>query len=451
MNGRHVGVWRQGRGEADQFRYTDSWREDPRFRALSISLPLTARGTSITGASVRNYFDNLLPDAPKIRQRLKARFSARSSETFDLLEAIGRDCVGAAQLLPAGQEPADWNRIRAIRLTQRNVERLLAAVPTVAGPFSGQEQPDDEGLRISLAGAQEKTALLRMGKRWYRPEGATPTTHILKLPLGVIGGLRLDLRHLVDNEWLCSQLLKELGFEVPRTEIGRFGSQRVLVVERFDRRWQSIGEADPTSAAFSPPQHAWIARLPQEDFCQVFGIPSDSKYETHGGPGMKGILEILAKAEHPAADQRMFVLTQLVFWMLAAPDGHAKNFSIFHHRGGTYGLTPLYDVLSGWPLIGSGPNKLQFQKVKLAMGIRGTTKTHYRLNDIQPRHFHELASRLAVRQLWGSMVALAQQVPAATARVEKRLPKDFAEPVWKAITHGIKAQAKAIREYAAAI
>jgi serine/threonine-protein kinase HipA len=132
----------------------------------------------------------------------------------------------------------------------------------------------DDPLRISIAGAQEKTALLRMDGQWCRPLGATPTTHILKLPLGLVGGRRLDLSESVYNEWLCAQLLRELGLPVATTDIGHFDDQTVLVVERFDRQWQDV-----------MPQR-WIARIPQEDFCQVLGLPSEDKYEAQGGPGM---------------------------------------------------------------------------------------------------------------------------------------------------------------------
>ena len=110
MNGRHVGVWRKIRGDRDQFVYDAAWLEDPQFRALSLSLPVTA-SREITGPLVRNYFDNLLPDNPGIRERLRRRFQVRSVDTFVLLEAIGRDCVGAVQLLPPGMMPIGWDRV----------------------------------------------------------------------------------------------------------------------------------------------------------------------------------------------------------------------------------------------------------------------------------------------------------------------------------------------------
>lgn len=125
------------------------------------------------------------------------------------------------------------------------------------------------------------------------------------------------------------------------TDIGQFGDQRVLIVERFDRRWQNVGDDDPRAASFEPSERAWIARLPQEDFCQATGRPHTAKYENEGGPSMHAILNELARAEHPASDQRRFLLSQLAFWVLAATDGHAKNFSIHHHRGGSFVWTAI--------------------------------------------------------------------------------------------------------------
>src|SRR5687768_9064545 len=104
MNGRHVGMWRQLRGDRDQLIYDREWLTDPQFRVISLSLPVTA-SREITSVEVRSYFDNLLPDDARIRERLRVRYRTKSAQTFDLLEAIGRDCVGAVQLMPEGQEP----------------------------------------------------------------------------------------------------------------------------------------------------------------------------------------------------------------------------------------------------------------------------------------------------------------------------------------------------------
>jgi serine/threonine-protein kinase HipA len=440
MNGRHVGVWRQIRGDRDQFVYDPAWLEDPQFRALSLSLPVTA-SREITSPLVRNYFDNLLPDNPRIRERMRSRYGTRSTDAFDLLEAIGRDCVGAVQLMPEGRIPVGWDRIESKALKTQDVAAILRAVPTTSGPL-GADLEDDEGFRVSIAGAQEKTALLRVGNTWHRPLGATPTTHILKLPLGIVGGgLQLDLSDSVDNEWLCAALFEAMQLPVARTQIATFGDQRVLVVERFDRLWRNIGESDPNAVRFKMPSDAWIARLPQEDFCQATGRPSDEKYERDGGPGMAQILGLLARGETPERDSSLFALSQLMFWFLAATDGHAKNFSIFLRREG-YGLTPFYDLLSAWPVIGTKARQLSPQKARMAMAMRTGNRPHYKWNEIQPRHFKALAQSLPDPDLWPTMLRMATSVPEAIASVKQRLPADFKESVWTSITKGFAKKAK---------
>jgi serine/threonine-protein kinase HipA len=250
-------------------------------------------------------------------------------------------------------------------------------------------------------------------------------------------GLPFDVNDSVENEWLCAAILRELGLPVATTEIAAFGEHKVLVVERFDRRWQGI-EGDPYAPGFTPTAGAWITRLPQEDFCQATGTPADRKYESNGGPGIPEVLEILARSEHPARDRLTFALAQLAFWLLAAIDGHAKNFSIRHGPRG-FSLTPLYDVLSAWPFIGHGPRRLALQDVKLAMAMRGR-RPHYLLREIQPRHFERLAANLGDPEAWRAMRHLVQRVPAALEQVASRLPAGFPVHVWDTISKGLLRQ-----------
>ena len=438
MNGERVGEWASLRSGRGIFRYAPEWLESPRARALSLSLPLTA-DRELRGLVVDHFFDNLLPDSVDIRRRIRARFGLRSTAPFDLLEAIGRDCVGAVQLLPSGEPPERWNRIDAEPLTSGEVEQILHTVVMPSGPGHGADR--DDAFRISIAGAQEKTALLSMGGAWYRPRRATPTTHILKLPLGVIGNFRGDFSHSVENEWLCSQLLRELGLPVAETRMARFGEQRALVVKRFDRRWIGVDEAATGRRRFSPPAGAWIARLPQEDFCQATGRAPTQRYEADGGASAAEILDLLAGSERAEHDRTQFVLSQFSFWLLAATDGHAKNFSIQHRAGGGFGLAPLYDILSAWPVIGRGANLLPVQDVRLAMAVAGRTR-HYRLVEILPRHWQALARQIGGEPLCGRLRAFAEAVDAAIARVESKLPRAFPDVVISRIGDGARAQAR---------
>ena len=428
MNGERVGTWQRTRTGGHRFVYEESWLASDRVRPLSLSLPITPDRT-VTGPVVANFFDNLLPDDERIRRRVSARFKVGSTDVFELLQAIGRDCVGAVQLLPPEQPPTGFDRVAYETMDDQAVARHLRGV--AAEPGLGADQDLDD-LRISIAGAQEKTALLRVDGQWCRPLGATPTTHILKLPLGLVGGRRLDLSHSVYNEWLCAQLLREMGLPVAVTDIATFGDETVLAVERFDRQWVERPHAE----------NRWIARIPQEDFCQVLGVSSHDKYEAQGGPRMAQCLQVLRSSRTATADIRHFLCAQLAFWLLAATDGHAKNFSIFLLPGGGYRMTPLYDVISVWPVIGNGPNLVAWQEAKLAMAVR-SKNVHYELARIQTRHWHGLAQRSGAEGTWEAMQALVARVEPAIARVQVLLPAGFPERTAQTIFDGLRRQCRA--------
>ncbi|MFP4895097.1 type II toxin-antitoxin system HipA family toxin [Paraburkholderia sp. EG304] len=421
MNGLRVGTWETTRS-GERLTYADKWIDDPQGRPLSLSLPFTPGNQPYRGQIVADYFDNLLPDSEPIRRRIAARYRTGSTAPFALLTTLGRDCVGALQLLPPDEEPSDLTSIHGRELSDSDIAALLRGT-TSAAPL-GQHDPLED-LRLSIAGAQEKTALLRYRNRWLLPEGSTPTTHIFKLPLGLVGNMRADMRTSVENEWLCSRIVAAYGLPVARCEIARFDEQKVLIVERFDRRLSS----DAT----------WIVRLPQEDMCQATGTSALHKYESDGGPGIEAIMEILAGSARATTDRRNFFATQLVFWLLAATDGHAKNFSIAHLPGNRYEATPLYDVLSAHPIIGSGAGRLAAQKVKLAMAVRGKN-VHYLLNQIQRRHWVAEGQRVGFSAT--DVEALIDQLSAQTETVidtvSSQLPADFPLDVADAVFDGMR-------------
>lgn len=425
MNGELVGAWQPRRAGASGFRYASEWLESPRGRALSLSLPFLPENAPHRGPHVDAWFENLLPESRQVRERIRTRFRTPTLDAVDLLAAIGRDCVGAVQVLPADADPGNVRAIESDALSPADVARHLRAA-TSARLFDAEDVDD---FRISIAGAQEKTALLRLGGRWRAPHGATPTTHILKLPLGLIGNLQADMKDSVENEWLCMQFLAALGFAVAETEMARFeddaGVVKALVVRRFDREY----------AAKSAKHPAWIIRLPQEDMCQATGTPPDRKYEADGGPGIPRILDLLQAGLDPARDAVAFVHAQLAYWLLAAPDGHAKNFSIFLRRDG-YSMTPLYDVLSAWPIIGSGANQWAYQDARLAMAIRGS-RPYRQFGKIALRHWKKLALQTSVPDAFESMVHLVEDAERALSRVEQRIPPGFPGYVWERIATGV--------------
>ena len=374
----------------------------------------------LKGETVGFYFDNLLPDSEHIRRRLQSRFHTQSRDAFDLLQAIGRDCVGAVQLLPENAMPEEIFSIHAEPLDEAGVAGLLTAT-VASSPIHGSG--DEDEFRISIAGAQEKTALTWHDNRWCRPIGSTPTTHIFKLPLGLVGHRQADMRTSVENEWLCAELLRAYGLPVARCEIQRFAEQKALVVQRFDRKLAASGQY-------------WL-RLPQEDFCQATGTPGSAKYESEGGPGLIDIARILHGSEARDEDLATLLRAQLLFWMLAATDGHAKNFSLHLLAGGRYRLTPLYDVLSAWPVTGGGPNHLDSSKLRLAMALRGKN-THYRIKDMQRRHFNATAQQCGFGQdMEGIIEEVLSETPGVIEQVGAKLPAGFPEDIFEAITQGL--------------
>lgn len=431
MNGLYVGIWERPKGAADRLTYDTGWIQSETGRPLSLSLPFGhARGRSddmqtLRGDKVAAYFENLIPDNERILQRLRDRYGARSTAPFDLLAAIGRDCVGAIQLLPAGANPGDIRRIEATSLNEAGVANVLRNTTVSRHPG---ETPDDDAFRLSIAGAQEKTALLRHRGRWCIPHGATPSTHIFKLPLGLVGNVQADMRMSVELEWLCMELVREYGLPVAHVEIGRFEDQKALIVERFDRVRARDG-------------HYWL-RIPQEDFCQVTGLPPNRKYESDGGPGIRQIMDILRGSENAGTDRENFFRTQLLFWIMGATDGHAKNFSLTLLPGGRYRSAPLYDILSTWPIQGRGANRMDPRKARLAMVVEGSNR-HHLIHDIHRWHWVAMAESLGLGERAAGMIEdLIERTPRVLDALAKRLPEDFPAELFDSVANGMTAAAK---------
>ncbi|WP_058933122.1 type II toxin-antitoxin system HipA family toxin [Thioalkalivibrio nitratireducens] len=355
-----VGLYSRAADGSTSFRYDPAWLASERAFPVSVSLPLSDRLWS--GSNVNSFFEGLLPDDPAIRNTIAAREQAESAGTFDLLAVIGRDCVGALRFVPEGLDPGDPTRMSSRPISDEEIAARIAAL----GVAPLGMEADDPEFRISIAGVQEKAAFLNIGGMWHLPLGPTPTSHIFKPALkeGPNGADFSDTRW---NEWLCLAICRALGLDAAMAEVLTFDDEPVLVVERFDRRWQKDV----------------LYRLPQEDTCQALGVPPTRKYQSDGGPGITDVLDFLNGAVSPHADRLHFMKAQIVFWLLAAIDGHAKNFSIFLTPGG-YKMTPLYDVMSAAPY-----KNLSEHKIKLAMAI-GDNR-HYRVKEILPRHFYQTA------------------------------------------------------------
>lgn len=392
INNRLAGRLLKQASGAIEFRYDQSWLAWEHGFPISLSLPL--RESPYTGEPVVAVFDNLLPDNADVRRRVAERTGAQGSDAYSLLERIGRDCVGAMQFLPDdvtldGIQPVDGEPI-----SDAEIEQMLANLAQAPLGIDMEHE-----FRISVAGAQEKTALLFQDGQWLRPLGTTPTTHILKPQLGEIPTAfgMIDMADSVENEHYCLRLLEGFGLAVAKTEIATFGARKVLVVERFDRRWRS-----PTE----------LLRLPQEDFCQALGIPSARKYQSHGGLGAVAILKLLGSSDNPLEDQAAFLKSQIIFWLIGATDGHAKNFSVFLRPGGRFGMTPFYDVLTAQPAFDA--RQIPNNKYKLAMSAGNSRK--YQILNLGGRHFVETAKEAGlgptlINKVLRDVMQMAEKAP----------------------------------------
>ena len=416
MNGRLVGTLARASNGILRFQYDQSWLDDTEATPISLSLPLSADPHA--GDTISSFFDNLLPDHETIRKRMQVALGAPSTQVFDLLASAGADCVGALQLFSAARMP----NVRIVKATPVSHAEIAAILRDYRSNPLGMT-PKKDGFRISIAGAQEKTAFLWYQDRWQRPQGPTPTTHVFKLPIGHIQEHGLDLADSVENEWLCLRLASAFGFRVPHAEIRRFDDVKVLVVERFDRIWSKNGR--------------WIVRVPQEDACQALGRSPAVKYEADGGPGVTEIMDLLLQSADSQADRREFLRANVFFWLLAAIDGHAKNFSLFLYPRGLCALAPLYDIVSAHPLVAR--KNLHASKLRMAMSVRGTRGRQYAWERIERRHWLATAkeARFSAREAEGLLEELASKVDDAVSDVARSLPEEFPEEVSGPVFEGV--------------
>ena len=399
-----IGTLTRATDGAISFTYDPAWLASEAAFPVASALPLSK--ASWQGDPVVAAFDNLLPDAEgELRERIAARVRAQGKDVFSLLSVLGRDCVGALQFLPMDEVPAGQDMQYRIISEEEMVADLknLAAAPLALG--------EDDDFRISIAGAQEKTAYLRVDGHWAKPRGITPTSHIFKTPMGVLPGPdQIDLSDSVENELFCMTLAREIGLPAAHVEKITLSGQVVLSVERFDRVWQ--GET--------------LKRLPQEDICQSLGYPSTMKYQKLGGPSIAQIMELLRESDTPIEDRETFFRAQIFFFLIGASDGHAKNFSLRLGRRGRFRFAPLYDILSIAPVVRAG--RLQRKRYRLAMSVDG----HYGIDEIVPRHFeaegraaglpkgralellHDMTERLGPA-LDRALLAVGDQVPEAVS------------------------------------
>ena len=413
LNTRLVGQLNREKSGASSFAYIDTWLEWQHAFPVSISLPL--RDDKFTGTQVTAVFDNLLPDNETIRKHVAERVGASGIDAFSLLAEIGRDCIGALQFLPDGVDPQPLNQLTGTPLTDTQVSKMLSELD--AAPLGIRRE---NNFRISIAGAQEKTALLYHKGQWIEPSGPTPTTHIIKPQIGRLSN-GMDLSNSVENEYLCMKFIGACGLQTANVEIAQFDSHKALIIERFDRKWTDNG---------------LLARLPQEDCCQALSIPPTRKYQNEGGPGIVDIMALLRGSDEPGKDRYDFFKAQILFWLIGATDGHAKNFSLALFSQGRFRMAPLYDILTLQP---SFDNR-QIPRRDFKMAMRVGNSNQYNVEKILRRHITDTAHQAGFsHQLLNDLIEdIANTHESALNRIAESLPEDFPDNLIESISEAIK-------------
>lgn len=334
------------------FQYEANYAGNENAHTISISLPI--RLEVYEGDKVKAFFSGLLPDET-IRYRLARYLGISEKNAFAMLDAIGGECAGAVSLYPEGQPPPKATESDIEILDDQKLHKildLLKKCPLLAG---------EDGIRLSLAGAQNKIAVGIKNGQIVLIKGTTPTSHILKPVL-------TDIKDSVHNELFCMRLAKLIGIDAPHTEIRWLENTPYFLIERYDRIQGTDG---------------FIQRLHQEDFCQALGIMPELKYEREGGPSVSKCLEILqTNSGQPAADCLALIKRVIFNYLIGNADAHGKNFS-FLYKDSLPSLAPAYDLLCTTVYSDLSP--------KMAMKIGGTYDPNY----VFLRYWHRLVSDTA--------------------------------------------------------
>lgn len=295
------------------FRYDAAWLCASHSVPLSASLPL--KEEAFNRRECRPFFAGLLPE--EIQRKLIAQtFGVSERNDFSLLDKIGGECAGAVSLMPPGQRP-DASMWTSQPLTKEELAFKLAELPKkplLAG---------DRGLRLSLAGAQSKMAVILENGQYGIPLNGSPSSHIIKPQ-----STRFD--HLVENEFFCMRLAAAVELNVAPVEMGQAGEQSFLQITRYDRHQETDGT---------------LSRIHQEDFCQALGCVPEQKYQQEGGPGLRQSFELIRSVSSAPAVDLLQLFDAVVFnFLIGNGDAHGKNFSLLYAQGKAR-LAPFYDLI----------------------------------------------------------------------------------------------------------
>ena len=359
------------------FEYDAGWLGQKGAIPLSLSLPL--RKEPYIDDSARPFFANLLPES-EIRKMIARQLRISEENDFAILREIGGECAGAVSVLLEDSFPLENPGYR--ELDEEELHRIIAELPR--RPFLVGEK----GVRLSLAGAQNKLPVYMEGNRIFIATGNAPSTHILKPPIQ-------GLAETVENEAFCMMLASRMGLSVPKATI-RPGRDRLYVVERFDREREKDGK---------------ILRLHQEDFCQALGVLPDQKYESEGGPSLARCFGLLKeKSTSPAADQKALLSWVIFNFLIGNADAHPKNLAILYTVRGPR-LAPFYDLIctSVYPDLTD----------RMAMHMGGENRPDW----IQTRHWERFSAEINIKPRL--VLQTLREMPQRIIPQADSLAKDF--------------------------
>ena len=396
----------QDDGGQMRFTYAQSWLNKPGATALSQSLPL--RKERFSRNECRGFFGGILPDESK-REIIARNLGISARNDYAMLEQIGGECAGAVTFIPAGEKlPEQHYGYRTLSPAKlAAILRELPKRPLLAG---------DTGIRLSLAGAQDKVAVRIEGNEISLPLGGAPSTHILKPAVERFAGI-------VFNEHLCMKLAAAVGLPAAQVETRNVDGMDYLLVERYDRIRRQVTGGQPV-----------LDRLHQEDFCQAQGFVPEMKYQKENGPSLKQCFSLLRDVSSaPVVDLASFLDAVIYNFLVGNNDAHGKNFSLLYQGAGTenleIGLAPLYDIVSTvyYPELSK----------EMAMKIGG----EYLSEKVTPKDFERLADEAGLgKPLVKRRVAeMADAVIGALGKVE------IANPVAEAVAALVRARCETTR------
>ncbi|MFN8550420.1 MAG: type II toxin-antitoxin system HipA family toxin [Candidatus Obscuribacterales bacterium] len=286
-------------------------------RKLSLSMP--KREAPYNHHHCESFFGGLLPDSKAVKRKLGQVYKINPNSSFNLLQAIGGDCAGAVSLVPVGTEikESDEFEFKAIPLNEEQIATMLRNIkdkPLLAG--LGRK-------RMSLAGAQDKTAITMINNEICIPADDSPTTHILKPPI-------TGVEDSVANEFFCMTVARQIGLNIPNVEIRSAADTPYLLVERYDREYTKDHK---------------VRRIHQEDFCQALNVLPDRKYQIDGGPTLAQCFQLLENTTVPAIAINELIQLVVLNYLVGNNDAHAKNFALLHLSEDGIILAPGYDIL----------------------------------------------------------------------------------------------------------